>query len=89
MELQNIKPELKTFLYEQIYIKHVSSFDDLYTEGYMFERQEIQHALDIFMKSGLIAPLANGQPLLQIAQKQVDFMRNDETFSRLKYQVYL
>lgn len=55
----------------------------------MFEPQEIQHALNIFMKSGLIAPLANGQPILQMAQKQVDFMRNDETFSRLKYQGYL
>ncbi|PFI14616.1 hypothetical protein [Bacillus cereus] len=86
MDLQNIKPELKTFLYDQIYIKHVSSFDDLYTEGYMFDPQEIQHALDIFMKSGLIAPLANRQ---QLAQKQVDFMRNDEVFSRLKYQGYL
>ncbi|WP_179865348.1 hypothetical protein [Bacillus pseudomycoides] len=35
MELQNIKPELKTFLYEQIFIKRVASFDALYTEGYM------------------------------------------------------
>ncbi|WP_179865347.1 hypothetical protein [Bacillus pseudomycoides] len=55
----------------------------------MFDTQEIQHALNIFIQNDLIVPLGNGQTTLQIAQKQVDFMCKDDVFSRLKEQSYL
>ncbi|MDM5191153.1 hypothetical protein QUF93_00220 [Bacillus hominis] len=81
MQLQNIDPELKKFLYQQIYVHKTGSIDTLLAEGYMFDAQEIQQALDIFMRSELIIPTVS---TMQIGQKKVDFMRNDEKFRVLK-----
>ncbi|MEX0134990.1 hypothetical protein MRBLBA71_001534 [Bacillus nitratireducens] len=81
MQLQNIDPELKKFLYQQIYVHKIGSIDTLLTEGYMFDTQDIQQALDIFMRNELIIPTVS---TMQIGQKKVDFMRNDEKFRILK-----
>ncbi|PEF94033.1 hypothetical protein [Bacillus cereus] len=81
MQLQNINPELKEFLYQQIHVHKVGSIDTLLVEGYMFDEQEIRQALDIFMRNELIIPTVS---TMQIGQKKVDFMRNDEKFMVLK-----
>ncbi|HHB2055677.1 MULTISPECIES: hypothetical protein [Bacillus cereus group] len=47
----------------------------------MFDAHEIQQALDVFMRNELIIPTVS---TMQIGQKKVDFMRNDEKFRILK-----